>query len=150
MKNLMDERMKKVKCLQENLLSIRKIAGWSAEKLGYNIGVTKQTISNLENGKTPMSFTQYLAIRSVLDEEFENNKENTVLPQVIDILIDKNTEFDKEEQEEINKLVKTIAATSTGGVTGVQLAEVFSKLIKPSLAAVAGVIVAMNAKNGNN
>ena len=71
-----DQRQKQINRLQENLSSIRKIAGWTAEVLGNKIGVTKQTISNLENNKTPMNFTQYIAIRSVLDAEIEQNKEN--------------------------------------------------------------------------
>lgn len=55
----------------EPLSSIRKIAGWTAATLGDKIGVTKQTISNLENQKSPMTFTQYIAIRAVLDAEVE-------------------------------------------------------------------------------
>ena len=35
--------------LQDNLLLIRKAGGWSAGEFGDLIGVTKQTISNLEN-----------------------------------------------------------------------------------------------------
>ena len=55
--------------LQDNLALIRKAGGWSAEEFGDMIGVTKQTISNLENKKTPLSKTQYIAIRAVLDYE---------------------------------------------------------------------------------
>lgn len=84
----LEQRQKQINRLQKNLSSIRKIAGWTAEVLGNKIGVTKQTISNLENKKTPMNFTQYIAIRSVLDAEIEQNKENKVLPQVIAILLD--------------------------------------------------------------
>ncbi len=50
----LNERRKQIKRLQDNLSSIRKIAGWSAEVFGEKLGVTKQTISNLENQKTPM------------------------------------------------------------------------------------------------
>ena len=84
----LEQRQKQINRLQKNLSSIRKIAGWTAEVLGNKIGVTKQTISNLENKKTPMNFTQYIAIRSVLDAEIEQNKENKVLPQVIAIVLD--------------------------------------------------------------
>ena len=83
-----ERKQQQVRLLQQNLCSIRKIAGWTAEQLGEKIGVTKQTISNLENSKTPMNLTQYIAIRSILDYEIESNKENTVLPQVISILVD--------------------------------------------------------------
>ena len=57
--------------LQNNLLLIRNAGGWTAEVFGDMIGVTKQTISNLENKKTEMTKTQYIAIRAVLDYEME-------------------------------------------------------------------------------
>lgn len=101
---------------KRNLSSIRKIAGWTAEVLGNKIGVTKQTISNLENKKTPMNFTQYIAIRSVLDAEIEQNKENKVLPQVIAILLDSGDELDNDEYEEIQKSVETVSAVASGGI----------------------------------
>lgn len=111
-----DQRQKQINRLQENLSSIRKIAGWTAEVLGNKIGVTKQTISNLENNKTPMNFTQYIAIRSVLDAEIEQNKENKVLPQVIAILLDSDNELDDDEYEEIQKSVETVSAVASGGI----------------------------------
>ena len=113
-----DQRQKQINRLQENLSSIRKIAGWTAEVLGNKIGVTKQTISNLENNKTPMNFTQYIAIRSVLDAEIEQNKENKVLPQVIAILLDSDNELDNDEYEEIQKSVETVSAVASGGIKG--------------------------------
>ena len=51
------EKKIRIKRLQQNLLAIRKFAGWTTENLGEQIGVTKQTISNLENGKTEMTLT---------------------------------------------------------------------------------------------
>ena len=45
----MDTTKNEIIKLQTHLLSIRKIAGWTAQELGQKIGVTKQTISNLEN-----------------------------------------------------------------------------------------------------
>ena len=38
----------KISKLQKNLAVIRKVAGWTAEDLGDRIGVSRQTISNLE------------------------------------------------------------------------------------------------------
>ena len=69
MSNKIREREIQIKKLQQNLSPIRKIAGWTAEVLGDKIGVTKQTISNLENKKTPMNlhnisqFAQSLIMR---------------------------------------------------------------------------------------
>lgn len=36
--------------LQDNLEMLRKLFGWTAEQLGNILGVTKQTILNLEHG----------------------------------------------------------------------------------------------------
>ena len=123
-----DQRQKQINRLQENLSSIRKIAGWTAEVLGNKIGVTKQTISNLENNKTPMNFTQYIAIRSVLDAEIEQNKENKVLPQVIAILLDSDDELDDDEYEEIQKSVETVSAVASGGIKGAALLSALTAL----------------------
>lgn len=124
----LEQRQKQINRLQKNLSSIRKIAGWTAEVLGNKIGVTKQTISNLENNKTPMNFTQYIAIRSVLDAEIEQNKENKVLPQVIAILLDSDNELDDDEYEEIQKSVETVSAVASGGIKGAALLSALTAL----------------------
>lgn len=128
----MDDKNKKtaqIVRLQKNLSSIRKIAGWTAEQLGEKIGVTKQTISNLENEKTPMTLTQYIAIRAIIDYEIQSNKENEVLPKVVEILLDKEEEYSEEEYEQISKNVSTIASTAAGGTTGAPLLEVAKLLL---------------------
>ncbi len=134
-------REKQIKLLQQNLLSIRRIAGWTAEQLGDKIGVTKQTISNLENSKTQMNFTQYIAIRSILDYEVETNKENETLPKVIAILLDKVDEINDEEYEKVKTAVDTVAASAAGGIGGAALAGVFAGLVSPIILGVgAGVL----------
>ena len=113
----MDIGSNDVRKLQVNLGTIRKIAGWTAQDLGEKIGVTKQTISNLENQKTEMSLTQYIAIRTVLDYEIENNKANAVLPQVVHILLDvPDDKISAEEHQRVNQATSTLAAASVGGI----------------------------------
>lgn len=112
----MDTRKEQVQLLQMHLSSIRKIAGWTTEQFGDKIGVTKQTISNLENNKTPLSVTQYIAIRAVLDYEIQSTSDNEVLAQVVEILLNRKDEFTDEEFEKISESVGTIAATASGGV----------------------------------
>ena len=127
--NEKERKQKQIQLLQQNLSSIRKIAGWTAEQLGERIGVTKQTISNLENSKVPMSLTHYIAIRSVLDYEIETNRENVVLPQVISILVDKGADLEEDSYTEIRETVNTVAASASNGKTGVPLAKIFTSLI---------------------
>lgn len=83
--------------LQTNLQTIRKVAGWTTEELGDRIGVTKQTISNLENKKTDMTKTQYIALRTILDYEIASNPDSVALARVVDVLL--NTEETTETEE---------------------------------------------------
>lgn len=73
--------------MQQNLATIRKVAGWTAEQFGEEIGVTRQTISNLERKKTPLSKTQYLAMRAVLNQEIIES-DNEGLAAVLRALVD--------------------------------------------------------------
>ena len=148
MSDKIKEREKQIKKLQQNLSAIRKIAGWTAEVLGEKIGVTKQTISNLENQKTPMGFTQYIAIRSVLDYEIENNKENEVLRKVVMLLLDSDDELDEEDYSKVREVVGTVAATASGGIPPAKLDGVFDILIK-SLTLLAPIIGAIIGSSKN-
>lgn len=141
MQHIIDNKDFQVQLLQENLAAIRKIAGWTAEQLAEMIGVTKQTISNLETGKSRMSLTQYIAIRAILDHEIETNKENTVLPQVITILLDKANELNKEDYVKVKEVVNTVSISAAGGVTGTTLASIFGSLLAgiPTSAVILGV-----------
>lgn len=132
-----------IKNLQVNLSSIRKIAGWTAQDLGRKIGVTKQTISNLENQKTEMTLTQYIAIRTVIDYEIENNKSNELLPQVVHILLDvPNEAISDEDRAKINQAVTTLAAASVGGVGVAGLISVSAGLLG-GITGLAGIGVAL-------
>lgn len=143
MSDKINERDIQIKKLQQNLSPIRKIAGWTAEVLGDKIGVTKQTISNLENKKTPMNFTQYIAIRSVLDYEIANNKENEVLPKVVALLLDSEDELDETDYSKVQDVVGTVAATAAGGTSTDKLDMVFNVLIKslPFIVPIIGAII---------
>ncbi len=139
----LNERNEQIKRLQQNLSSIRKIAGWTAEVLGEKIGVTKQTISNIENNKSTMNFSLYIAIRSVLDAEITNNKENELLPKVVAILLDSEGEINEDDYSKIQDVVETVAATAVGGTPTTKLDSVFDILIKaiPFAVPVIGAII---------
>jgi transcriptional regulator with XRE-family HTH domain len=135
----MNTKKEQIDILQKHLSSIRKIAGWTLEDLGEKIGVTKQTISNLENDKTKMTLTQYLAIMTILDYEIKDNKNNIVLAHVVEILLNRNEEFSDEEFKEISKNVETIAATASGGIKGDTLASLAGNLLSgPIVGPIAG------------
>ena len=140
------DRALQIRRLQRNLSSIRKIAGWTAETLGDKIGVTKQTISNLENEKNIMNFTQYIAIRTVLDYEIEINKENEVLPKVVAILLDSD-DLDDENYSKVKEVADTVAATAAGGTPVIKLDKVFDVLIAsvPFIIPIVGAIIGSSA-----
>ena len=127
------DREKQISLLQQNLSSIRKIAGWTSEELGDKIGVTKQTISNLENNKTPMNFTQYIAIRAVLDCEIEENKDNELLPKVIDVLLEHGDKMEEENYKKVQEGIAAVAVATSSGITKATLMSMFTSLVLPSL-----------------
>lgn len=98
----------KIQRLQKNLSLLRGVAGWSAEHLADILGVTRQTIVNLESSKGyRMSKMQYIAIRAVLEAE---SKDNPTLGQVIHLLVDQEN-VAKSATDEVQR---TIAAASSG------------------------------------
>jgi transcriptional regulator with XRE-family HTH domain len=112
---------KRIKLFQKNLGTIRKVAGWTAERFGEEIGVTRQTISNLEKGRTPMTKTQYLACRAVLTYEIAES-ENQGLAQVIRTLVDEPAESTTADVPNAQPFSETgeqeIAAVTTGTIAG--------------------------------
>ena len=117
-----------ISLLQENLSSIRKIAGWTTEEFGEKIGVTKQTVSNLENKKTVMTRTQYIAIGSVLKYEISSNKNSEVLSYVVNILLDNEKSYSDEERGKIKENINMLAVASMGGVKGKKLTDFSEKI----------------------
>ena len=127
--------------LQDNLSIIRKIAGWSTEDLASKISVTKQTISNLENKKTPMTLIQYIAIRAFIDCEIEINKENVALAQVVDLLLDQDCELSEEDELVLKEGIEVIAAATSGGASSAALIRTSSTILASlGLAAVSPLI----------
>ena len=100
--------------LQDNLLLVRRCAGWTSEELGEKVGLGRQTINSLEkrtNGYE-MTKTQYIAIRTILQDEInENQKDTILLSNVLDIFVDNPSNYSKEEKnkflEKANILSKT-------------------------------------------
>lgn len=110
----------KIKKLQRNLSSLRKLAGWTAEALGQKIGVTKQTISNLETERTAMSKIQYIAIRTVLDYEAKTNPN---LARALSLVLDDQDSSEGEHKANEDK-VRAVAAASSAGVNSAILGTI--------------------------
>lgn len=110
----------KVERLQKHLALIRTTAGWNTSDLGKKLDVSRQMVSNLENGRNKMTMMQYRAIRNVLDEEIENSKaanDTQMLKDVIQVLVDEPERFSLEQRNQVlsdaNLLAPSIVAKKT-------------------------------------
>lgn len=110
--------MNEIERLQDNLLLIRRTVGWTAEEFGERIGVTRQTINNLEAKRNKLNKTQYIAIRAILDAEMSQSPEDTeMLRFLLDVFIDNPEKYDKKDRdallEKANMLTPSILAGTT-------------------------------------
>ena len=113
--------------LQKHLTLIRKAAGWTTEELGQKIGVTKQTISNLENMKSKMSKTQYLAIQMVISQKIATSPDDITLANIMKMIFS-SSESESINYDEIKNAISTAesaaaektneSAFSAGGIAG--------------------------------
>lgn len=53
--------------LQKNLRMVRQACHWDQQELADKIGISRQTMSSIENGRSPLSGPQYLAIAVTID-----------------------------------------------------------------------------------
>lgn len=81
-----------INSMQSSLKIVRQVCGWSAQELGEYMGLTRQTINNIENQKTSMSATQYVALCAVLDRKV---KEQPHLMQALLAVLSGNDEYNK-------------------------------------------------------
>ena len=105
------ERAIQIVRLQENLASIRKIAGWTAEDLGEMLGVSKQNVSNMENGNTKLSQAQYIAIRHLIDYRAGQKPKNPALTRLVGLLVDR-TELQGKDYNSLVSTAKNIGAAA--------------------------------------
>ena len=61
------------KNLQNNLKKIRAILDIDQAQLGDMIGVSRQTINNIENGRVKLNKIHYVAIMAILDQLISKN-----------------------------------------------------------------------------
>jgi len=114
--------------LQDNLSLLRKLAGWTSAELGEYLGITKQTVSNLENKHNNMTKAQYIAIRTLLDYEIKTNPDNTALAQVVAILLDAD-DLTEEEQEKVDTAVTYVTGAKAKGMDDAAISTGLAALI---------------------
>lgn len=115
--------------LQDNLSCIRKLAGWTAEDLAEQLGVTKQTISNIETKRTTMTKMQYIALRAVFDKRMEELEDSKVLAKAVEILVDaEDAEYSAEQFDAARRGFADAANAASAGVTGPGLAGIINSI----------------------
>ena len=136
--------------LQNNLKAIREILNWTSSDLSNLIGVTKQTISNIETQKSRLTKLHYIALRTVIDFEIENlkktDRDRADRAEMLLNFFDESEKYAVSENksldfEQISEVSSLIAATST-----VKLA---TKIMGPLGAIIGAPVVAalMNSKD---
>lgn len=144
MTNITDDKIFK---LQKSLPIIRNLAGWTAEDLGERIGVTRQTITNIEKHKTlSMTKTQYIAIRAVLEYEIEQNK-NTVLADSISLLVDADSLSEKQAKQ-VKETVDKISSMKSRRVNDKLVVEGMAATIA-AIGAIGGLSLSQATKKSS-
>lgn len=134
--------MEEIIRMQENLLLIRRTVGWTAEEFGERIGVTRQTINNIESGRNKLTKTQYIAMRSVLDAEIIQAPEDTeMLKVLLDVLVDNPEKYSTDKREELLAKANLMTPSILAGTTS--RADVSKEWMK-----VAGAVVGAGALFG--
>lgn len=110
-----------INTMQKYLAVLRKLNKWTAESLGNRIGVTKQTISNLENAKVSMTKTQYIALRCVFENEVRKAVTCRTLKRLFFLLFYSDIDISDEDDSQLFTISESIAAASINGINNTQL-----------------------------
>ena len=84
---LWETRQALIENFQGSMKAIRLLMGYSIIELAEYVGVTRQTINNLESGKSKMSVMQFLSIAAVVDNYIAANGN---MYQAIETILDSN------------------------------------------------------------
>ena len=98
---------KSIETFEQYFPLIKAAVGWNAETFARRVGVSRQTINNLENKRVKLTKVLYNSIRWELDSEIQNNKEGTeMLKVLLDALIDNPDDLEKYPPEVKEQLIK--------------------------------------------
>ena len=102
-----------IKLLQDNLSSLRRIAGWDQEALALKLGVPKSTIAGFEREKSvQMARVYYIAIMALFDKEIQSNKNNDLLAQAMTILFGQDDKEIEPERKELAQAAISVIGAS--------------------------------------
>lgn len=123
--------MDEIKRLQNFLPTLRACANWSVQEFAEMLGVTRQTINNLEkvDGGTEMSKIQYLAIRSLFSYEIEKNN-NKKLSDLLYYLVDHPEKLNQEKQAMLSQQAKVLSSAIKGGASATDVDDIWTSILE--------------------
>ena len=80
-------RQRMIETMQKSLKQVRQVLGFGVQEFSDIVGLTRQTINNLETNKSKMSAVQYVAICAMIDHFTEDKQE---LLQVLSTILSSN------------------------------------------------------------
>lgn len=144
--------------MHEYLSIFRKLAKYTSEELGNEIGVSRTAMVNFERdvNEIRMSKAQYIALRTVLEaraEELKKQENDASLYKAIQVVFYTETEDYEKNRTTIKQTLITAAAVC--GIAGslppmTILAPVLPLLVGPTLVAGAGFGIATSIVKGLN
>ena len=104
------ERPEVLKIFQRNLSNLRSLSGLTVEKVGEMLDLTRQAVWSLENGKTKLTSTQYIAWHSILQlmsvMEGTDARQRNYLLRALRVFSDDLELYSDEELEKYEKPIE--------------------------------------------
>ena len=105
-----------VTILQRNLANIRIIAGLNADYYAKNMDVTRQAISQIENGKVKMSKQSGFAWTTVVQIMANRFPDNLPLQKVCNLILYGLNDYSNEELKEFEETIDRIVKAKKAGL----------------------------------
>lgn len=126
-----EDTLENILTMKRNLKHLRKIAGWTSEELGNQLGLSKQTINGLENNPDiPMSRVQYLALLTIFEAKAEDDSNDALNISLNNLFFEKD--IYKKNKTEIDSGIAIIAeSVAKVGIGSAIVASFMSTLFTP-------------------
>ena len=111
-----------IRKFQRNMETLRKVADLSAKDLGEVIGVSKQTIRNMEASEPAAAINSdnYIKLRSAIEDVADQQERsgNHLLREAIEVLLNDQNEKGDEEEKKARDRIQFINKARKGGADG--------------------------------
>ncbi len=116
-----------IRRFQRNMETLRKVAGLSAEELGRTIGVSKQTIRNMEaaDPAAAISTDNYINLRNAIEDVADQHegRGDHLLRETIEVLLNDPSEKEDEAEKEARERILFINKAKKGGADGKEISS---------------------------